>query len=83
MFSMVPSISSGEFGVRLHSNGRFPLPVYLAVMLDFETEDLKFAYEVQEHLASMERINRFHSYVVQILEQVTKNPDIKLVDIKL
>lgn len=82
-FSLIPYSSPEGVDIQIHSNGRFVLPSYIALMYNIDTNEINMAYDFQTKITTQQDIESFHKNYVSVLEQVMENPSIKLKDIKV
>ena len=82
-FSFIPYRKNGDVELQFYSNGRCALPVYAAVMYDYENNEIGVGYDCQERLVSEQNIKDFHNNLLYVIEQVIENPTVKVKDIKL
>lgn len=70
-----------EFNV--YTNGKGALPAYVIQFLNTRTNEIETAYDVQTKITSEEDVRIFHSQYLFVLDQVLKNPQMRLGDIEL
>jgi hypothetical protein len=70
-----------EFTV--YTNGKGALPAYVIQFLNTKTSEIEMAYDVQTKITSEEDVRIYHSQYLCVLDQVLKNPQIKVADIEL
>ena len=69
--------------LNVYSNGRVALPAYIVQFLNSKTNEIEMAYDVQTKTTSEEDVLVFHSYYLNVLNQVLDDPHIVTGDIVL
>ena len=82
-FSFVPLVLPEGMEIMVYSNGKFPLPNYIALMYDLNKGNIKVAYDYETMLISEEDIVRFHEDYLGLLEDTVNNPSLIQNDILL
>jgi hypothetical protein len=82
-FSFIPTQKSKDFDVQIYSNGKCALPAYVALMWDFNTNDIDVVYDCYKKTHTEENVKNFHNTYVKIIKEVLKNAQIKIKDIEV
>ena len=82
-FSLVPFDIPEGIEFDMYTNGKGALPNYVIQFLNAKTNEIDMAYDVQTKITTEEDVRVFHSYYVNVINQVMDDPRIKIGDIKL
>ncbi len=82
-YSLIPLDIPEGVEFNLYTNGRGALPAYVIQALNAKTKEIDMAYDVQIKTTSEEDVSTFHTYYLNVLNQVLDNPGIKVADIQL
>ena len=82
-FSLVPFDVPVGIEFDMYTNGKGALPTYVIQFLNAKTNEIDMAYDVQTKIISEEDVRVFHSYYVNVINQVMDDPRIKVSDIQL
>ena len=82
-FSLVPFDVPAGIEFDMYTNGKGALPTYVIQFLNAKTNEIDMAYDVQTKIISEEDVRVFHSYYVNVINQVMEDPRIKVSDIQL
>ena len=82
-FSFIPYEKPEGVEINFYSNGRCALPCYAAVMYDVKSGEIGVGYDCQIKLLTEENVKNFHENLIEVIDQVTSNPDILVGDIKV
>jgi len=74
-FSLIPVKAIPGFDFRMYSNGKFPLPAYIALMLDVDTNEIQMLYDCQKKVTNADDVRRFHAKYVEVLKSVLDSPE--------
>lgn len=80
-FSFIPYEKMKDIKYDMYSNGKGALPCYIALLYDTVAGDARMCYDAQTKIITENDVESFHKAYVSVLEQLAKNPDIKLKDI--
>ena len=81
-FSFVPFAMPEGLKFMIYSNEKCVLPAYIGVLYDITKQEMQIAYDVQTKIITESDVISFHKKLCDIMEQVIKNPQILLKDIK-
>ena len=82
-FSLVPFDIPEGIEFNMYTNGKGALPNYVIQFLNAKTNEIDMAYDVQTKITSEEDVRLFHTYYVNVINQVMDDPRIKVGDIQL
>ncbi len=82
-FSLVPFDIPEGIEFNMYTNGKGALPNYVIQFLNAKTNEIDMAYDVQTKITSEEDVRLFHTYYVNVINQVMDDPRIKIGDIQL
>lgn len=82
-FSLVPFDIPEGVEFNMYTNGKGALPNYVIQFLNAKTNEIDMAYDVQTKITTEEDVRLFHTYYVNVINQVMDDPRIKIGDIQL
>ena len=82
-YSLIPFDIPEGIEFNMYTNGKGALPTYVIQFLNAKTNEIDMAYDVQTKIISEEDVRVFHSYYINVINQVMDDPRIKVSDIQL
>lgn len=82
-FSFIPYELPDNTEFEIYSNGKCALPAYLAQFYNVKTNEILMAYDCQTKIISKQDVECFHNKYVNLLKQVTTNPNMLLKDVNV
>ncbi len=82
-YSLIPVDMPEGVAFNLYTNGNCALPAYVIQVLNAKTKEIDMAYDVQTKITGEEDVSKFHTYYLNVLEQVLDDPGINVAEIQL